>query len=327
MVTVAGRRHFVDRAVASALGQTLREIEVIVVDDGSAPAIDLAVDDVRLVVLRNPRPLGIGGARNRGLASAAGRWVTFLDDDDQLAPRMLERSLDAAATSSLPPPVAVVSRLDRVDPDGRHLATSLPPSLPRGRHWRFPEEPRGRSHLVANSLVVPTDLFRSLGGWDPTLPIGWGTDDVFLRLNAVASLQGCDEVGYLQTEHPGRASRLASIDAGRARAIERTLEKHPRVFGRYPRAHAHLLGTAGLSHLRAGEWVPSVRATATALRIDPSQGRLWAWWFASLAGPVALPLVRRLRRWARRVRGTRVTAPGRRQAAPHAPGDAVPPGR
>lgn len=300
VITVYPRRHFVDRAVESALAQTLRDIEVIVVDDGSVPPIELRVRDERLVTIRNDVNLGLAAARNRGLTAASGRWVTFLDDDDQLAARMLEASLEAAAGSPLPAPVAVLSALERVDPDGRSLETQLPPTLPKGRHWRL-SDLAGRSHQVANSLVVPTDVLHSIGGWDEGMPIGWSNDDLFLRLNAVASLQGSDERGYLLTEHAERASRL-DIDASRARAIDRTLRKHRSTFELYPREHAHLFGTMGVSYLRSGEWARSLRATTRALRIDPRQGRLYEWWLASLAGPRVFPYLRRLRRRYERAR-------------------------
>jgi glycosyltransferase involved in cell wall biosynthesis len=295
VITVQGRRHFVDRAVESALGQTMRAIEVIVVDDGSVPPVEPRARDERLVTIRNPTTLGLGAARNRGLEAASGRWVTFLDDDDRLAPRMLEASLEAAAGSRLPPPVAVLSGLDVVDTGDRRLETHLPPSVPRGHHWRFAGL-GGRSHQVANSLVAPTDVLRSIGGWDEAMPIGWSNDDFFLRLNAVASLQGSDECGYLQTEHPERATRM-DIDWNRARAIDRTLRKHRTTFALYPREQAHLLGTMGVCYLRAGDWGRALRATTDALRTDPRQKRLYPWWLASLAGPRALPFSRRLRRW------------------------------
>jgi glycosyltransferase involved in cell wall biosynthesis len=77
---------FLGRCLGSALGQTLRDIEVIVVDDGSTdatPALlaDWAARDPRLVVLRQPGQ-GVSAARNRALDAARGRWIALLDADD-----------------------------------------------------------------------------------------------------------------------------------------------------------------------------------------------------------------------------------------------------
>lgn len=77
-------------AIESALNQTLRDLEVIVVDDCSPDssvgvALSYAASDPRLRVLRMPENSGgPGEPRNLGIDSARGRYVTFLDGDDVL---------------------------------------------------------------------------------------------------------------------------------------------------------------------------------------------------------------------------------------------------
>ncbi|GAA2623883.1 glycosyltransferase family 2 protein [Actinomadura fulvescens] len=72
-------------------GNVRDDIEFIVVDDGSADRTPEIIDDHRarlpgLVSIRHDRPLGVSAARNRGLAVASGRYITFLDGDDWMAP-------------------------------------------------------------------------------------------------------------------------------------------------------------------------------------------------------------------------------------------------
>ena len=67
--------------------------------DGPNPETEAALArlvEPRLRVVTNERALGPGGARNRGGEKARGRWIAFLDDDDELLPDMLARMLDAA---------------------------------------------------------------------------------------------------------------------------------------------------------------------------------------------------------------------------------------
>jgi glycosyltransferase involved in cell wall biosynthesis len=83
-----------ERAVRSALGQTLREVEVIVVDDASADgtaglAARLAEEDPRVRLVRLGRNGGPAAARNAGLDAASGCWVALLDADDAFAPARL----------------------------------------------------------------------------------------------------------------------------------------------------------------------------------------------------------------------------------------------
>jgi succinoglycan biosynthesis protein ExoO len=84
---------YVEGAVASALAQTLGELEVIVVDDASdddTARVVAAIGDRRLQLLRNERNGGPAQARNRALQAAKGEWIAFLDADDWFAPERLE---------------------------------------------------------------------------------------------------------------------------------------------------------------------------------------------------------------------------------------------
>jgi succinoglycan biosynthesis protein ExoO len=90
---------YIAKAIASALGQTLKNIEVIVVDDASAdntvPVVK-SFSDPRLKLLINEQNLGAGGARNRALKAAQGNWVAVLDSDDWYAPERLEKLVAVA---------------------------------------------------------------------------------------------------------------------------------------------------------------------------------------------------------------------------------------
>lgn len=75
-------------SLKSIVEQSLFPAEVIVVDDGSVPAIknSIFVDfpaTVKCVLLRNEQPKGGNNARNRGITAATSEFIAFLDDDDQ----------------------------------------------------------------------------------------------------------------------------------------------------------------------------------------------------------------------------------------------------
>lgn len=87
------RSHLIGHAVQSALAQSLKEIEVIVVIDGRDEATEhalasIADDRLRVVTLETNQGAGI--ARNVGAEHARAEWVAFLDDDDKWMPRKLE---------------------------------------------------------------------------------------------------------------------------------------------------------------------------------------------------------------------------------------------
>ncbi|BAY20650.1 family 2 glycosyl transferase [Calothrix sp. NIES-2100] len=90
---------YIARAIESALGQTLKNIEVIVVDDASTDntlEVVRSFTDERLKVFVNPENLGAGGTRNRAIKEAKGNWIAVLDSDDWYAPERLERLVQLA---------------------------------------------------------------------------------------------------------------------------------------------------------------------------------------------------------------------------------------
>jgi len=86
------RPDLVTRAVESALAQTYRALEVIVVIDGPDPETAgrlNALADPRLTVLELERNVGAAEARNIGVHRGKGAWVAFLDDDDHWMPEKI----------------------------------------------------------------------------------------------------------------------------------------------------------------------------------------------------------------------------------------------
>lgn len=72
----------VDESIESALNQSYRDLEVILVDNGSSRKYVSKIDDERLRVLRYDECLGAAAARNKGVKEAKGEYVAFLDSDD-----------------------------------------------------------------------------------------------------------------------------------------------------------------------------------------------------------------------------------------------------
>lgn len=294
VIPTLDRPHLLPDAVASALGQTHPAVEVVVVDDGSDPPATVDPPDPRVQVVRLDETAGHSGARNRGLAAASGEWVTFLDDDDELAPEFVERALRAAHESELAPPVAVLSGVAEVGLDGGVRSTLHPHTFPRGNTYALAPDVTGSagdSFLVHNTLVVPTEVMRELGGYDERL-VSWEHDDLFIRLNRVCSLQGIPDVMYRRRDHPGPRNR--ALPAENARSLELTLAKHRDAYARDPGRRAAALRNIAWCYLRVGRRRPALAAATRSLLAKPTR-RGVALWLACLAGPRAYRALARRR--------------------------------
>ena len=104
IVTAYNIENYIEECLDSVAAQTLSDIEVLVVDDGSsdttpAKIVEFCDADPRFVpvLLGENSPGGVATAANAGLDRATARWVGFVDGDDYVEPTMFEQLVNAAA--------------------------------------------------------------------------------------------------------------------------------------------------------------------------------------------------------------------------------------
>jgi glycosyltransferase involved in cell wall biosynthesis len=234
IVPTYNRPQLLQRAVKSALEQTVEDLEVVVVDDGSAEPVNLS-EQPRLKMIRLPVNRGVAAARNVAARAARGQWLAHLDDDDELLPHFAEVSLNALADTKLPKPVAVISGLDVLNKDGRLLTTHLPPTLPRGSHFGLEEIDPGQSFFSKQTLVVERNVLLGIGGFDESFT-SLTYSEMFLRLNPVCSILGLPVVTYRQFLHKG--PRISHDMSRRQFNLNRLISKHEPLFKAHPRMFA-----------------------------------------------------------------------------------------
>jgi glycosyltransferase involved in cell wall biosynthesis len=159
VIPTRGRPELLERAVRSALAQTLREIEVIVVIDGEDPVTALAVnqwagEDGRLRLVALPLQVGGSDARNRGVDAAVGEWIAFLDDDDEWMAGKLEAQLDAVSNSTAPLLIGTCKMIART-PDRDYV---WPRRLPAGNE-QIGEYIMARHSLTRGEGYIQTSTF------------------------------------------------------------------------------------------------------------------------------------------------------------------------
>lgn len=265
IIPTYNRPHLLPRAVESALGQTLDEIEVIVVDDASTEPVQLP-EHPKLRVIRLENNQGISAVRNIGAKAARSRWITFLDDDDILLPHHAEVALKALRETTLPPPVAALSGMEVVTPTGQVLQTRIPPTLKRGAYFHLEDIPSDQSFLSKQTLVVERELLLGLGGYDEAFSSREHTE-LFLRLNPVCSLLGIPAVTYRQTAHQG--ARLSQADKLRQLDFARLLRKHKTVFQAHPQGFANFLYSHAEKSYSQGQPLAAFKALLWAIRLKP----------------------------------------------------------
>lgn len=190
------------RAVESVLAQSAPPLEIIVVDDGSTDDTGERLRPMYSRVRYERLPhRGVSAARNHGARVANGRWLAFLDSDDQW----------------LPDKMRVHTALHRDDPD---LAVSQTGEIwmrngVRVNPCKHHAKPRGdiftrslqRCLVSPSAVMLRRDLFLDAGGFDEDLPV-CEDYDLWLRLASRWRFGLAEQA--LVIKHGGHADQLSS---------------------------------------------------------------------------------------------------------------------
>ncbi|MDU0349604.1 glycosyltransferase family 2 protein [Actinomyces sp. MRS3W] len=114
-------RH-IAQTLHSVQSQTVTDLEILVVDDASSDrtltiAEQAAAQDPRIHVFAQPVNAGVARARNRALAHARGRYIAYLDSDDQWLPHKLERQLAFMSARGVG---ACITSYETIEENGAH---------------------------------------------------------------------------------------------------------------------------------------------------------------------------------------------------------------
>jgi glycosyltransferase involved in cell wall biosynthesis len=167
VIPTRGRPEMVARAVRSALRQTWKQLEVVVVLDGPDPETEAclaALANTRLRTLILPQATGGSAGRNAGVRVACGEWIALLDDDDEWLPHKIELQMRTVRQTSTWFPV-LSCRLIEESPSGRRV---LPPRIFDGSEPLGDYLFRRRSFLDSggflqtSTLLAPRDLLLAI---------------------------------------------------------------------------------------------------------------------------------------------------------------------
>lgn len=262
IIPTCDRPSLLRRAVASALAQR-DAVRIIVVDDASKEHVVLE-QDTHATVLRLPARNGGGTARNAGAMAATTRYITFLDDDDELMPRAVQQLRTALAYSTLPTPVAVVGAIDEVNPQGVVVSHRSPPTMTRGQHFQLEPIADGLSYHCKQSLLIERLVFLAIGGFDVAFRSRVHTE-LFLRLNAACSILGVPVTTYRLHRHSG--SRVSTNLTLRLESLSQLEAKHEATLRAHPLGHAILLRQYARVCFHNGKFMSAAAALLRSLQL------------------------------------------------------------
>ena len=179
-ITTYNRCHLLPRAIKSVLNQTHKNLELIVVDDGSADETKKVIKEFekkhkRIKGYFHDRNRGNAVARNTALSKSKGEYIAFLDDDDEwIDKNKLNKQLRILKESRNKNLALVSSKIKMVDADGK---VSLPRIRIPGNLVRHMLA--GNSLIFSSSVMVKRRAVEAIGGFNEKMPRG--IDSEFFR--------------------------------------------------------------------------------------------------------------------------------------------------
>ncbi len=185
----AGR--YVAETIASVLGQSYRDFEFLIIDDGST---DRSLDEINVAVGQDPRVqvlsqanAGFARTLNRLIAESTGKYLARIDADDIAEPTRFERQVDFLDEHS--PCVLVASAITQIDQDGDPYAVV-----------RYPTDPveieqnllRGNACIIHPSVMLRRSAVEQVGGYALDVPVV-EDQELWFRLARVGELAIIDE--------------------------------------------------------------------------------------------------------------------------------------
>ncbi len=313
LIPTYDRADLLPQALASAVGQTYRNVEVVVLDDASpgggrtaAAVAPVAAADPRVRLVRHPTNLGIAGNWRAGIGLAVGAFFCLLHDDDTFEPTLVEELVAPLVADD----GAVIAFCDHwvTDPAGVRLPDVTERTAATFGRDRLPAGPLAdfaAAALVRTSVPVGATLFRRADVTPDLIDdAARGSVDMWL-------LYGCVTTGKRAVYVPRRLMNYRSHAGGMSASqplymVEGHLWRYDRMLAD-PRLSAVHAGLArrraearadyGLHLLAAGR-----RAEAAAALAGAAPGRrAAAGRLLARLGPAGTAAIR-LGRWARRRR-------------------------
>jgi glycosyltransferase involved in cell wall biosynthesis len=209
ILPTCNRASLLGRAIKSVLDQTFRDFECIVVDDAS----DDGTEQLEIFKTAAPRLRykklsahgGVSKARNAGIANSTGKWIAFLDSDDEWLPRKLEKQVQWHNDN----PGFVISQTKEIWV--RRGARVNPPKTHEKKQGYIFEQSLKRCMVTPSSVMLARELFLDTGGFNESLP-ACEDYDLWLRITCRLPVGLVNE--YLLTRYGGHADQLSATVMG-----------------------------------------------------------------------------------------------------------------
>lgn len=239
IIPTYNRAHLIGRAIQSVLDQTYQDFEIIVVDDASTDETEEVVKsfaDDRINYTRHQKNKGGGASRNTGIKVAKGKFIAFLDSDDEWLAEKLKKQIGRFKISSNKVGV-IYSGYCTVSGKTQELVARVIPSLRGNLSVNFLKG----CYVLNSTSVVRRDCFRKAGFFDETL-LSCQEWDIWIRVSRHYEF---DFVPDILVKYYFHETQISTDLNAKIRGREALIRKYQVNISKYPSVlslHLNVLG-------------------------------------------------------------------------------------
>ena len=217
IIPTYNRKHTLTRAIESILTQTIKPLEIIIVDDGSDDGTrEWIKEEYPFIQYLNQNNSGVSASRNRGIFSANGNWIAFLDSDDEWIPEKLERQLSILRSDK----EAVFCHTNEIWIRNGTRVNQMKKHEKYGGY--IFEKCLDMCRISPSSSIIKKEVFDHIGYFDESL-IVCEDYDLWLRIAAHYKVLFLDQP--LIKKYGGHVDQLSRVEGGIEKYRIQSLEK------------------------------------------------------------------------------------------------------
>jgi glycosyltransferase involved in cell wall biosynthesis len=296
IIPAYNRPQLLVRTIKSVIGQTFKDWELIIVDDGSPNkkvkqvVKDLQKQDKRILYFWQKNSGGPAGPRNVAIKKARGEYIAFLDADDEWLPTKLEKQLKLFKESTNPKLGFVSCNSIIIDERENKI-----------RQSNIPGPERILEHLLSwscvnscSGLVVRKEVFKKVGrfdeglkmadDWDLCIRIAKEYDYDFVKEPLFKYYVGCENI-----------NQEWDI-SNREQEARRVFNKHKSYYEQYPWVYSLYLMHQGKRWTMSGQAIKGIGCFVKSIKLNPFNFQSYFFLILSLFGSKAFNLASRLKR-------------------------------
>lgn len=269
IIPTYNRSILLNNSVASVLSQTYRDFELLVIDDSSTDDthdVMAKLADRRVQYIKNTSNKGIPAIRNIALSNTNGKYIAFLDDDDEWMLDKLEKQLNIIENSSKSLG-CVYTGCNFVFTDDKSLNQV---TVPRYRN-KILKELLLDNFIVTSSTLLKAECFEKVGMFDESIPFAEDYD-MWIR---IAQEYEFDFVRSPMINYRIHRNSISSNNKATIIGLERLLKKHEKLFLQNKEAYSNHLLRIGVANCYTGNMKAGREALIKALEHNKFDKRVY----------------------------------------------------